>query len=74
MMVQSFKSVHKSDPVRVMRVCGSCITSANVEPVRIIRSQLLVGASLDNVDPLGDLELAGTKGMIRDFDNNQPML
>ena len=36
------------------------ITSANVEPVGVIRSQLLVGAGLDNIDPLGDLELAGT--------------
>lgn len=29
----------------------------DVEPVRVIGSKLLVGASLDNVDPLGDLEL-----------------
>lgn len=29
----------------------------DVKPVRIIGSKLLVGASLDNVDPLGDLEL-----------------
>lgn len=34
------------------------VTSTNEEPVRVIGSKLLVGASLDNIDPLGDLELA----------------
>jgi hypothetical protein len=32
--------------------------SVDVEPVRVIGSKLFVGASLDNVDPLGDLKLA----------------
>jgi hypothetical protein len=32
----------------------------DVEPVGVIGSKLLVGASLDDVDPLGDLELTGT--------------
>lgn len=29
----------------------------DVEPIGIIRSKFLVGASLDNIDPLGDFEL-----------------
>jgi hypothetical protein len=29
----------------------------DVEPIGIIGSKLLVGASLDNIDPLGDFEL-----------------
>jgi hypothetical protein len=33
------------------------LTSMDVEPVRIIGSKLLVGTGLDDVDPLGDLEL-----------------
>jgi hypothetical protein len=30
----------------------------DVEPIGVIGSELLVGASLDNIDPLGDFELA----------------
>lgn len=32
-------------------------TSTDVEPVSIIGSELLVGSSLDKIDPSGDLEL-----------------
>lgn len=32
--------------------------SADVEPVGVVRSELLAGAGLDNVNPDGDLELA----------------
>lgn len=33
------------------------LTGTDVEPVLVVRSELLVGTSLDNVDPGGDLEL-----------------
>lgn len=36
------------------------LTSVDVEPVGVIGSKLLVGTGLDDVDPLGDLELTGT--------------
>lgn len=36
------------------------LTSPHVEPVRVVRSQLLLGTGLNNVDPCGDLELAGS--------------
>lgn len=32
-------------------------TRADVEPVLVVGSELLVGTSLDDVDPGGDLEL-----------------
>lgn len=35
-------------------------SSPHVEPVRVVRSQLLLGTGLNNVDPCGDLELAGS--------------
>jgi hypothetical protein len=50
-------------PVSLLLFCcilKKIITGANVEPVGVIGSQLLVGAGLDKIDPLGDLELAGT--------------
>lgn len=34
-------------------------TNSHVEPVGIVRGQLFVGGGLDQVDPLGELDLAG---------------
>ena len=39
---------------------GEVHTCANVVPVGVVWCELLEGASLNNVDPSGDLELAGT--------------
>jgi len=33
-------------------------SSSDVEPVRVVRGLLLVGTSLDNVNPDGDLDLS----------------
>lgn len=44
--------------IRGANGCQVLLTSVDVEPVRVIGSKLFVGASLDNVDPLGDLKLA----------------
>lgn len=38
----------------------SKLTGPHVEPVRVIGSQLLLGTGFNNVDPCGDLELAGS--------------
>ncbi len=41
----------------ILRIQLSRLTSADVVPVRIIRSQFLVDTSLDKVNPLWDNEL-----------------
>lgn len=36
------------------------LTSSNVVPVRVVRSQLLERTGLDSVDPVGNLQLSGS--------------
>lgn len=43
---------------RIVLFVDIYLTSVDVEPIGVIGSKLLVGASLNNVDPLGDFELA----------------
>lgn len=41
-------------------LCSGPLTGADVEPVGVVGSELLLGAGLDDVDPGGDLELTRT--------------
>lgn len=48
------------DPMIPPRPIRLKLTCPHVEPVRVVGSQLLLGTGLNNVDPCGDLELAGS--------------
>lgn len=50
-----FLEVSNSDVLSEVDVSGNGGCS-NVEPIRVVRSELLVGSGLDDVDPGGDLE------------------
>lgn len=59
MKVGRFVSLHVH-LARAAQIPSSLLTGTDVEPVGVIGGKLLLGTSLDNVDPGWDLELTRT--------------